>query len=81
MKSVQISLKSDDSTAYVKEFVNIVNGFKCDFDLMSGRYIIDAKSIMGIFSLDLTSDIELVIHCDDEAEIQKIESAISKYIV
>lgn len=81
MKSVTISLKSDDSTAYVKDFVNIVNNFGCDFDLLSGRYIIDAKSIMGIFSLDLTSEIELAIHSEDDAEIAKIEEALAEYIV
>lgn len=81
MKSVSISLKSEDSTNFVKEFVNIVNRFDCDFDLLSGRYIIDAKSIMGIFSLDLNSPIELAIHTTDKALLQEIENALSDYIV
>ena len=49
MKTVKISLNSIDK---VKAFVNEISKFDCDFDLVSGRYVIDAKSIMGIFSLD-----------------------------
>ena len=48
MKTVQISLNSIDK---VKSFVNAITQFNFDFDLISGRYVIDAKSIMGIFSL------------------------------
>ena len=51
MKTVQISLNSIDK---VKSFVNAITQFEFDFDLISGRYVIDAKSIMGIFSLDLS---------------------------
>ena len=50
MKTVKISLNSIDK---VKSFVNEITKFDYDFDLVSGRYVIDAKSIMGIFSLDL----------------------------
>ena len=46
MKTVQISLNSIDK---VKSFVNAITQFEFDFDLVSGRYVIDAKSIMGIF--------------------------------
>lgn len=52
----------------VKNFVNAVTRFPYEVDLVSGRYTIDAKSIMGIFSLDLTKPIEAQIHaenCDD----------------
>ena len=49
MKTVQISLNSIEK---VKSFVNDITKFDYDFDLVSGRYVIDAKSIMGIFSLD-----------------------------
>lgn len=48
MKTVKISLNSIDK---VKAFVNEVTKFDAEFDLVSGRYVIDAKSIMGIFSL------------------------------
>ncbi len=46
----------------VKDFVRIVNEFPYDVDLAAGRYIVDAKSIMGIFSLDLTQPIDVEIH-------------------
>jgi len=65
MKSVQISLNSIEK---VKSFVNDIAKFDSDFDLVSGRYVIDAKSIMGIFSLDLSKPIDLNIHAEDGAD-------------
>ena len=65
MKTVQISLNSIDK---VKSFVNDLTMFDTDFDLVSGRYVIDAKSIMGIFSLDLSKPIDLNIHTEGGAE-------------
>jgi phosphotransferase system HPr-like phosphotransfer protein len=76
MKTVQISLNSIDK---VKSFVNEITKFDNDFDLISGRYVIDAKSIMGIFSLDLSKPIELNIHSDNGAE--DIMAALKPYIV
>ena len=55
MKTVQISL---NSIGKVKSFVNAITQFDFDFDLISGRYVIDAKSIMGIFSLDHSKQIK-----------------------
>ena len=76
MKTVRVCLDSIDK---VKGFVNDISRFNADFDLISGRYVIDAKSIMGIFSLDLSKPIELTIHESDEMdEILKI---IQPYIV
>ena len=57
---------------------NDVTKFNTDFDLVSGRYVIDAKSIMGIFSLDLSKAIDLNIHDDDTDEILKV---LAPYIV
>ena len=65
MKSIQISLQMASS---VKEFVNIVQKYAYDIDLRSERYVVDAKSILGIFSLDLSKPINVEIHsdtCDD----------------
>ena len=59
MKSFNILLKSIND---VKDFVNIVNKYDFDVDLTSGRYIVDAKSIMGIFSLDLSKPIKVEVH-------------------
>lgn len=58
MKEVNIKLSTIDD---VKSFVNAVTRFSGDADLSSGRYVVDAKSIMGIFSLDLASPIKLTV--------------------
>lgn len=76
MKTVQICLNSIDK---VKAFVNDITKFETDFDLVSGRYVIDAKSIMGIFSLDLSKPIDLCIHAD-ESSIAPILEALNSYI-
>lgn len=61
----------------VKEFVNTVAQFDYDIDLVSGRYAIDAKSIMGIFSLDLSKPIKLQAHTEDP---EKLIQALDKFI-
>ena len=76
MKTVMISLNSIDK---VKSFVNDISRFDYDFDLVSGRYVIDAKSIMGIFSLDLSKPIELNIHAAEDAD--DVISVLKPYIV
>ena len=76
MKTVQISLNSIDK---VKSFVNDITKFNNDFDLVSGRYVIDAKSIMGIFSLDLSKPINLNIHAEEN--IDEIMSVLAPYII
>ena len=76
MKTVKISLNSIDK---VKSFVNDLTKFDTDFDLISGRYVIDAKSIMGIFSLDLSRPIELNIH--EEGDTTEIMNTLAPYIV
>ena len=68
MKTVRISLNSIDK---VKSFVNDLSKFDVDFDLVSGRYVIDAKSIMGIFSLDLSKPLILNADTDDEELIKE----------
>ena len=50
------------------KFNKICSKFDCDMDLQSGKYYVDAKSIMGIFSLDLSKPIDLNIHADDNVE-------------
>ncbi len=71
--TVRISTIND-----VKNFVSTVMLFGYDIDLISGRYAIDAKSIMGIFSIDLSKELKLVAHSNDTAEL---EEAIAQYIV
>ena len=62
MKEMKIKLFTIQE---VREFVNMVILADFEVDLVQGRYIIDAKSIMGIFSLDLLSPITLVAHSDN----------------
>ena len=62
MKTVKVMLATIND---VKAFVNAVTKYDFDVDLVSGRYAVDAKSIMGIFSLDLSKVIELQAHTDN----------------
>ena len=77
MKTVQISLNSIDK---VKSFVNEITKYDYDFDLVSWRYVIDAKSIMGIFSLDLSKPIDLNIHAENQ-DADNIIELLKPYLV
>ena len=77
MKTVQISLNSIDK---VKSFENEITKYDYDFDLVSGRYVIDAKSIMGIFSLDLSKPIDLNIHAESQ-DADNIIELLKPYLV
>lgn len=76
MTAVQINLNSIEK---VKSFVNEITKFDAEFDLVSGRYVIDAKSIMGIFSLDLSKPIDLNIHADGAA-LDTVMAIVGKYV-
>lgn len=73
MKSIQISLQM---ASQVKKFVNIVQNYSFDIDLRSDRYVVDAKSVLGIFSLDLSKPVNVEIH-STEAEEEKCEELIN----
>lgn len=75
MKTVDIKLSSIED---VRNFVNIVAKYDMDIDLMSGRYVVDAKSIMGIFSLDLLKPIQLTAHAEDTDALM---ADIAPYII
>ena len=75
MKSFNILINSIND---VKNFVNIVSKYDFDIDLISDRYVVDAKSIMGIFSLDLTKPIGVEAHTDDAADFL---AEIAPYVV
>ena len=77
MKTAKISLNSIDK---VKAFVNEISKFDCDFDLVSGRYVIDANSIMGIFSLDLSKPIDLNIHAED-TNVDAVLEVLKPYMI
>ena len=75
MKAVNINLSLAEN---VKTFVNIANRYPYDIDLRVGRHVVDGKSILGIFSLDLSKPIELIAHTEDA---EKLFEAIDAYIV
>ena len=77
MKTVKISLNSIDK---VKSFVNEITKYDYDFDLVSGRYVIDAKSIMGIFSLDLSKPINLNVHAEGN-NLDEVLKVLAPYII
>ena len=76
MKSVNIRLTM--MTDHVKNFVSLVNRFPYDMDLRSGRYVVDAKSILGIFSIDLSRPIRMDIYRDDCDDLLE---ALGDYVV
>ena len=78
MREVTIKLETIND---VKNFVSDVTKFECDFDIAVDSYVVDAKLIMGIFSLDLSKPLILQIKTDDEKEIGDILKAISAVIV
>ncbi|MCL1904134.1 MAG: HPr family phosphocarrier protein [Oscillospiraceae bacterium] len=65
MVEKKIEFAYDEVIDGVKEFVKIVSEYSFDIDIISGRYVIDAKSIMGLFSLDLSSELTIAIHSDN----------------
>lgn len=75
MREVQILLKS---IADVKEFVQTITMFNGDFELISGKYIVDAKSILGLFSVDLSKPVTLRIEGDD-SKLNEVLEAIKDY--
>ncbi len=77
MTTFNISLSSINS---IKNFVNAVNKYDFDVDLISGRYVVDAKSIMGIFSLDLSKSIVLEAHCP-ETSAEAFKADVKEFIV
>ncbi len=62
----------------VKKFVEITNSKDYPIELLSGKYVINAKSIMGIFSLDLTKPVTMVAHCDNVAELSRQVAPFTK---
>ncbi len=75
-KKIKIMLKNPER---IKDFINVVEKFKSDVDIMTDRVTIDAKSIIGIFALDLTGDIYVRIISDDIAERRKFEAEMENF--
>lgn len=60
-------------------FVRQVSGICADVDVIKGRYVIDAKSIMGLLSLDLSTPMYLQLHTDDASDVEKFNNIIAEY--
>lgn len=78
MNNVMVRLSSIQD---VRSFVDIVTKYNMDIDLSSGRYVVDAKSIMGIFSLDLLNPIKLSAQSDKEEDVKALMQDLKAYIV
>lgn len=63
----------------VKKFTNVVNGFNSDIDIIRDRYIIDAKSVIGIYTIDLTKPVTVRIISDDKAEIARFNEQMEEF--
>lgn len=70
-----------DTIEKVKEFVNIVSNYEEEILISCGKYIVDAKSILGVFSLNLSYDLSLSILTDDNKVRDKLHNDIEKFIV
>lgn len=67
-----------DTIAQIKEFIDAIQPFSADFDLVHNRYIIDAKSIMGIFSMDLSKPLTLVVHSDSDVVKNQVKAELKR---
>lgn len=64
----------------VKRFSNIVLTYESDIDAIRGRYIIDAKSIIGLFTIDLSKPVEIKIHSQDVEELERFENDMKPFL-
>ena len=78
MKTVQIKLSAID---HIRNFGNLLAKYKVELDLKQGRYVVDAKSPMGIYALDLLNPIDFVIHSEDENAVGDILADVRQWIV
>lgn len=74
--SVMINL---NEVSKANKFINEIVKFPSDVDIVSGRYICDAKSLLAIFSYDLSKPVKIVIHSDDEEEIRRFNEAMEEF--
>ena len=78
MKKIKIKLVTVQD---IRNFVNIAAKYDVDLDFEQGRYIVDARSLMGIFSLDLLNPVDFVIHSDDEKIINAVIDDVKVWVV
>lgn len=63
----------------IKKFNQSVSTFESDIDLVKGRYIIDAKSTIGIFTLDLSVPVDVLIHSENEEDIKRFNEVMEEF--
>ena len=84
MLTKKIKFAEKDVIEEIKEFVNIASKYPEDVDIVSGRYLIDAKSIMGLFSLDASSELTLMIHNDkpeNKPQLDRLLNSLERFII
>ena len=65
----------------IKQFSADVSKFESEIDVVSNRYTVDAKSIMGLFSLNLSKPVDVIFYSDDEFELEKFAVIMKNYEV
>lgn len=78
MKKIQIKLLTIED---IRNFVNILAKYSVELDLNQGRYTVDARSLMGIFSLDLLKPVDFVINSDDESIVNSVIGDVKTWTV
>ena len=78
MKSVNIKLSTIKDA---QSLVGVLAKYKVDLDLKSGRYTVDARSLIGIFAFDWSQPVELIIHSTDEAQVDAVLADVKDWIV
>ena len=68
-----------NEVAKVNKFVNEVAKFESDIDIISGRYVCDGKSLLAIFSYDLSEPVDIEIHSDSKEEIRKFNEVMEEF--
>ena len=77
MNGIKIKLKYED----LKEFIKTTESFESDIDIVKGRYVVDAKSLLGVLSLDFTQPTMVVIHSVNEDEIVRFYDAMKRFAI
>ena len=77
VNGIKIKLKSED----LKEFIKITTSFESNIDMIKDRYVIDAKSLLGVLSLDFTQSTMVVIHSVNEDEIVRFYDAMKRFAI
>lgn len=77
MNGIKIKLKYED----LKEFIQITTSFESNIDMIKDRYVVDAKSLLGVLSLDFTQPTMVVIHSVNEDEIVRFYDAMKRFAI